>query len=72
MKAFKFTTNNIKVRTFGRLQVTTRHRSVQRLWGVRRVGEGSLRIDTGKRVTYLKLKPRKFHHKTMATNVPRG
>ncbi len=72
MKAFKFTTNNISVRSLGRLQITTRHRSGQRLWGVRRVGEGSLRIDTGRRVTYLKLKPRKFHHRTMVTNVPRG
>lgn len=67
-----YRTNNISVRTFGRVQVTARFRSLLRMWGVSRVGEGSLRIDTGLRTTYFKLKPRKFYQPRFVTNVPRG
>lgn len=67
----KYQTNNISVHTIGRVQITTRYRAAVRMWGVRRVGEGSLRIDTGYRTTYFKVKPRKFSAKRLVTNVPR-
>lgn len=65
------TTNNIAVRTVGPIQVTTRRRAVQKLWGMSRCKGGSVRVDTGKRVTYFKLKPRYFWNKRFATNVAR-
>lgn len=53
-------TNAIRVRTVGPIQITTRVRVLSKMYGVSRCKGGSIRIDTGRTVRYIKTKPRKF------------